>query len=64
MIFCRGSNGSIPDLLKPNTKVAQRPGSAKSERKCPAPSGRRQRPQSAKETVVKQSGPGIAGINY
>ncbi|CAC5367370.1 unnamed protein product [Mytilus coruscus] len=55
-----GSNGSIPDLLKVNTKASQRPSSAKiSARKHHPPIGKKQRPQSAKEEVVQRS-PGIA----
>ncbi|XP_063425053.1 uncharacterized protein LOC134708455 [Mytilus trossulus] len=55
-----GSNASIPDLLKANTKASSRPSSAKtSARKHHPPTGRKQRPQSAKEECVQRS-PGIA----
>ena len=59
MSVLRGSNASIPDLIKhqnerqrlPRPKKPGRPESAKVKRQTRPPSGRRVRPQSAKEQM-------------
>jgi hypothetical protein len=67
--ICRGSNGCIPDLLKPgqrpgSAKPGSRPGSAKSSaRKYHPPTGKKTRPQSAKEDGVKHTSPSIASMS-